>query len=40
MAGHAVPSKSVYTNSSPASGIQNRDIEFAEEAWIFFKGLK
>ena len=39
-AGHAVPSKTVFTNSTPASGIQNRDIEFAEEAWSFFKGLK
>jgi polyhydroxybutyrate depolymerase len=39
-AGHAVPSKTVYTNSSPSSGVQNRDIEFAEEVWIFFKGLK
>jgi polyhydroxybutyrate depolymerase len=39
-AGHAVPSKTVYTNSSPASGVQNRDIEFAEEAWSFFKGLQ
>jgi polyhydroxybutyrate depolymerase len=38
--GHAVPSKTVFTNSTPASGIQNRDIEFAEEAWSFFKGLK
>ena len=39
-AGHPVPSKTVFTNSTPASGIQNRDIEFAEEAWSFFKGLK
>jgi polyhydroxybutyrate depolymerase len=39
-AGHAVPSKTVYTNSSPASGVQNRDIEFAEEVWNFFKGLQ
>jgi polyhydroxybutyrate depolymerase len=39
-AGHAVPSKTVFTNSTPASGIQNRDIEFAEVAWSFFKGLK
>ena len=39
-AGHAVPSKAVYTNSSPVSGVQNRDIEFAEEAWSFFKGLQ
>lgn len=39
-AGHAVPSKTVYTNSSPASGVQNRDIEYAEEVWNFFKGLQ
>ena len=39
-AGHAVPSKTVYTDSSPASGIQNRDIEYAEEVWNFFKGLQ
>ena len=39
-AGHAVPSKTVVTNSTPASGIHNRDIEFADEAWSFFKGLK
>lgn len=39
-AGHAVPSKTVYTNSSTASGVQNRDIEYAEEVWNFFKGLQ
>ncbi len=39
-AGHAVPSKTVYTSSSPASGVQNRDIEYAEEVWNFFKSLK
>ena len=39
-AGHAVPSKTVYANSSPASGVQNRDIEYAEEVWNFFKGLQ
>lgn len=39
-AGHAVPSKTVYTNSSQASGVQNRDIEYAEEVWNFFKGLQ
>lgn len=36
-AGHSVPSKTVFTDPSPASGVQNRDIEFAEEAWAFFK---
>ena len=39
-AGHAVPSKTVYSNSSPTSGVQNRDIEYAEEVWNFFKGLQ
>lgn len=38
-AGHAVASKTVFLNSSTASGIQNRDIEFAEEVWSFFKEL-
>lgn len=38
-AGHAVPSKAVFTPPSASSGIQNRDIEFAEEAWNFFKSL-
>ena len=39
-AGHAVPSKTVYSNSSPTSGVQNRDIEYAEEVWNFFKSLQ
>ena len=39
-AGHSVPSKTVFANSSPASGIQNRDIEYATEVWNFFKGLQ
>jgi len=39
-AGHAVPSKTVFSNSTPASGIQNRDIEYAEEVWSFFRGLQ
>ena len=39
-AGHQAPSKTVFSNSSPARGVQNRDVEFAEEAWSFFKGLK
>ena len=38
-AGHAVPSKAIFSTPSIASGIQNRDIEFAEEVWNFFKGL-
>lgn len=36
-AGHAVPSKTVFNEPSAAAGIQNRDLEFAEEAWTFFK---
>ena len=39
-AGHTVASKTVYLDSSAASGVQNRDIEYAEEVWNFFKGLK
>ena len=39
-AGHQAPSKTVFSNSSPAQGVQNRDIEFAEEVWNFFKGLQ
>jgi len=38
-AGHPVPSASVLTDYSPTSGFQNRDIEFAEEAWKFFEAL-
>ena len=38
-AGHQAPSKTVFSNSSPAQGVQNRDIEFAEEVWSFFKSL-
>lgn len=36
-AGHASPSKSVLVTTSRIAGIQNRDIEFAEVAWAFFK---
>jgi polyhydroxybutyrate depolymerase len=39
-AGHAVPSTTVFANSSSASGVQNRDIEYATEVWNFFKGLQ
>jgi polyhydroxybutyrate depolymerase len=35
-AGHAVASQAVLTASNPATGIQNRDLEFAEVAWAFF----
>jgi polyhydroxybutyrate depolymerase len=38
-AGHSVPSKTVFTEPSAAAGVQNRDFEFAEEAWAFFKAL-
>jgi poly(3-hydroxybutyrate) depolymerase/formylglycine-generating enzyme required for sulfatase activity len=35
-AGHTPPSRTVLVSPSPASGIQNRDIEFAEVVWAFF----
>lgn len=38
-AGHHAPSKTVFNESTPLQGVQNRDIEFAEEVWNFFKGL-
>jgi len=34
-----VASKTVYLDSSPANGVQNRDIEYAGEVWKFFKSL-
>ena len=34
--GHPVSSRIVLVASSPASGPQNRDVEFAEIAWNFF----
>ena len=36
-AGHTSPSQTVLVSPNPATGIQNRDIEFAEVAWSFFK---
>jgi len=36
-AGHAVPSRTVLSATNPATGIQNRDVEFAEVVWAFFK---
>ena len=36
-AGHAVPSRTVFSASNPATGTQNRDVEFAEVVWAFFK---
>lgn len=38
-AGHTMPSVKVRVQPSPASGRQNNDIEFAEVAWAFFRGL-
>jgi len=38
-AGHPPPSRSVFVDSSPLSGVQNRDIEFAEIAWAFFASV-
>jgi polyhydroxybutyrate depolymerase len=35
-AGHTVSSQIVLKDSNPVTGIQNRDIEFAEVAWAFF----
>lgn len=39
-AGHAVPSLSVFSATSAASGVQNRDIEYATEVWKFFRGFQ
>jgi poly(3-hydroxybutyrate) depolymerase len=36
-AGHTVASQSVPVASNPVTGIQSRDVEFAEVAWSFFK---
>ena len=36
-AGHAVPSRTVLSATSPIIGIQNRDVEYAEVVWAFFK---
>ncbi len=38
-AGHAVPSRTVFSTTAPTSGAQNRDIEFAVEVWQFFRGF-
>jgi polyhydroxybutyrate depolymerase len=35
-AGHTVPSRTVLTTPNPTTGVQNRDVEFAEVAWAFF----
>jgi len=36
-AGHTVASRTVLVKANDESGIQNRDVEFAEIAWAFFK---
>lgn len=36
-AGHTAASQTVLVSPNPATGTQNRDIEFAEVAWAFFK---
>jgi polyhydroxybutyrate depolymerase len=36
-AGHTVASRIVLVAPNPTTGIQNRDVEFAEIAWDFFK---
>jgi polyhydroxybutyrate depolymerase len=36
-AGHTTPSRTVLSPANPVTGIQNRDIEFAESVWAFFK---
>ena len=36
-AGHPVASQTVLVPTTPESGRQNRDVEFAEIAWSFFK---
>jgi polyhydroxybutyrate depolymerase len=36
-AGHTAPSRAVLISSNSERGVQNRDIEFAEVAWSFFK---
>jgi hypothetical protein len=35
-AGHTVASRTVLVQPNATTGIQNRDIEFAEVAWAFF----
>jgi polyhydroxybutyrate depolymerase len=36
-AGHTVPSRTVLIPPNRLTGAQNRDVEFAEIAWEFFK---
>jgi polyhydroxybutyrate depolymerase len=35
-AGHTVASRTVLVSPNPLTGLQNRDVEFAEIAWAFF----
>jgi polyhydroxybutyrate depolymerase len=35
-AGHTTPSRTVLTPANPVTGVQSRDLEFAEVAWAFF----
>lgn len=37
-AGHTAPSRTVLTAPNSTTGTQNRDVEFAEVVWAFFKG--
>ena len=36
-AGHTVPSRTVLVAPNDLTGVQNRDVEFAETAWSFFR---
>ena len=36
-AGHTVPSRTVLIEPNALTGVQSRDVEFAELAWSFFK---
>ena len=36
-AGHTVPSRTVLVEANASSGVQGRDVEFAEIAWAFFR---
>jgi polyhydroxybutyrate depolymerase len=38
-AGHTVSSQTVLVGANPVTGIQNRDVEFAEQAWSFFEAV-
>ena len=36
-AGHTVPSRTVLVAPNDLTGVQSRDVEFAEIAWAFFR---